>query len=61
MVQRVTEALHRAVASEDVKAVLAQSGMTAVQGNASASFASFLRQDIETCRKIVQDAKIRVE
>lgn len=61
VVQRVTEALHKAIASEDVKAVLAQSGMTAVQGNSAASFASFLRQDIENYRKIVQDAKIRVE
>jgi len=57
----LTEALHTTITSEDVKAVPARSGMTAMQGNASGSFASFPRQDIETDRKIVQHAKIRVE
>ena len=47
-------------AGEDVKAILAQSDMTAAQGNSSASFASILGQDIENYRKIVQAGKIKV-
>jgi hypothetical protein len=47
-------------AGEDVKAILAQSDMTAAQGNSSASFASLLGQDMENYRKIVQARKIKV-
>ncbi len=43
-----------------MKAILAQSDMTAAQGNSSASFASLLGQDIENYRKIVQAGKIKV-
>jgi tripartite-type tricarboxylate transporter receptor subunit TctC len=60
-IQRVTGALHKALAVEDVKATLARSGMLAVQSSTPASFAAFLRQDIDRHRAIARDGQIKVD
>jgi tripartite-type tricarboxylate transporter receptor subunit TctC len=60
-IQRVTGALHKALAVEDVKTTLARSGMLAVQSSTPASFAAFLRQDIDRHRAIARDGQIKVD
>ena len=60
-IQRVTGALHKALAVEDVKATLARSGMLAGQSSTPASFAAFLRQDIDRHRAIARDGQIKVD
>lgn len=61
VIQRIATVLNTALASEDVRAALARSGMVAEPSSTPASFASVLRQDIDRYRKIVRDAKIRLE
>jgi tripartite-type tricarboxylate transporter receptor subunit TctC len=61
LIQRIAAVLNTALASEDVRAALAKSGIVAEPSSTPASFASVLRQDIDRYRKIVRDAKIRLE
>lgn len=60
IIQRIAAALHEAIKLEDVKAILAKSGMDTVSSSSPASFASFLGHDIDKYKKIIRDAHIEI-
>lgn len=60
VIDRIAAVLHEAVELEEVKSILARSGMDTVSSSTPGSFASFLKQDIDKYKRIVQDAHIKV-
>lgn len=61
VIDHIVSALHDAIAFEDVKSVLAKSGMETVSSSTPKEFASYLNQDLAKYSRIVRDAHIKAD